>query len=101
MKNQLGLGKNYFLSIPREPPPVWADLEFLRTGDLCRIDAEGLLYVEGRQKDLIIVAGRNIYPQVILSARTNPLRYAPTRVLNTIRRPAQDDFFFYWSAGEV
>ncbi|CAM9690750.1 unnamed protein product, partial [Ectocarpus sp. 13 AM-2016] len=43
--------------------PPWADLEFLRTGDLCRVDAEGLLYVEGRLKDLVIVAGRNIYPQ--------------------------------------
>ncbi|CAM9409682.1 unnamed protein product, partial [Ectocarpus sp. 4 AP-2014] len=45
------------------PPPPWANSEFLRTGDLCRVDAEGLLYVEGRLKDLVIVAGRNIYPQ--------------------------------------
>lgn len=38
--------------------------KFLRTGDLCRIDADGLIYVQGRLKDLIIVRGRNIYPQV-------------------------------------
>ncbi|CAM9741072.1 unnamed protein product, partial [Ectocarpus fasciculatus] len=47
------------------PSPPWANSEFLRTGDLCRVDAEGLLYVEGRLKDLVIVAGRNIYPQDI------------------------------------
>ncbi|CAN0071852.1 unnamed protein product, partial [Ectocarpus sp. 12 AP-2014] len=46
-------------------PPLWADFEWLRTGDLCRIDPDGLLYVKGRIKDLIIVAGRNIYPQDI------------------------------------
>eukprot|EP00903_Cladosiphon_okamuranus_P019463 g17897.t1 len=36
---------------------------YLRTGDLCRIDTDGFLFVEGRLKDLIIVNGRNIYPQ--------------------------------------
>jgi acyl-CoA synthetase (AMP-forming)/AMP-acid ligase II len=35
---------------------------FLRTGDLAVIDA-GELYVTGRIKDLIIIRGRNIYPQ--------------------------------------
>ncbi|CAM9346479.1 unnamed protein product [Ectocarpus sp. 12 AP-2014] len=47
------------------PAPPWADSEFLRTGDLCHVDTEGLLYVEGRLKDLVIVAGRNIYPKDI------------------------------------
>jgi acyl-CoA synthetase (AMP-forming)/AMP-acid ligase II/thioesterase domain-containing protein len=35
---------------------------FLRTGDLGIID-EGELYVTGRLKDLVIVRGRNLYPQ--------------------------------------
>ncbi len=35
---------------------------FLRTGDLGFV-AEGELYVTGRSKDLIIIRGRNIYPQ--------------------------------------
>lgn len=48
----------------RVPTPAWAHLNFLRTGDLCRVDEDQILYVEGRLKDLIIVAGRNIYPQV-------------------------------------
>ncbi|CBJ28462.1 conserved unknown protein [Ectocarpus siliculosus] len=47
------------------PASPWVDSDFLRTGDLCRVDTEGLLYVEGRLKDLVIVAGRNVYPQDI------------------------------------
>jgi acyl-CoA synthetase (AMP-forming)/AMP-acid ligase II len=37
---------------------------FMRTGDL-GFQLEGELYVTGRLKDLIIVAGRNLYPQDI------------------------------------
>jgi acyl-CoA synthetase (AMP-forming)/AMP-acid ligase II len=37
---------------------------FLRTGDL-GFTKEGELYVTGRRKDLIILAGRNLYPQDI------------------------------------
>lgn len=59
-------------TFPRSPAPTWTDSEFLRTGDLCRVDTEGLLYVEGRIKDLVIVAGRNFYPQV--NERTFPGR---------------------------
>ena len=38
--------------------------EWLRTGDLGRVRA-GAIYITGRMKDLIIVNGRNIYPQDI------------------------------------
>ncbi|CAB1118032.1 unnamed protein product [Ectocarpus sp. CCAP 1310/34] len=38
---------------------------FLRTGDLARVEAggSGRLFISGRIKDLIIVRGRNLYPQ--------------------------------------
>lgn len=41
-----------------------ADILYLRTGDLGYID-KGELYVTGRMKDLIIIHGRNFYPQDI------------------------------------
>jgi len=35
------------------------------TGDLGKIDEKGLLYIEGRKKELIIVSGFNVFPQEI------------------------------------
>ncbi|MBL4849692.1 MAG: AMP-binding protein [Planctomycetes bacterium] len=35
---------------------------YLRTGDLAFLDPEGELYVVGRKKDVLIVHGRNVYP---------------------------------------
>jgi long-chain acyl-CoA synthetase len=39
---------------------MWGD--YFRTGDLGRFDADGYLYFLGRQKDIIITGGINIYP---------------------------------------
>lgn len=36
---------------------------YLRTGDLAFVREDGELFIAGRIKDLIIIAGRNIYPQ--------------------------------------
>ncbi|MDD9946157.1 MAG: fatty acyl-AMP ligase, partial [Myxococcales bacterium] len=38
---------------------------FLRTGDLGFVDERGELFVSGRLKDMVIVDGRNLYPQDI------------------------------------
>ncbi len=42
--------------------------EYMRTGDLGRIDGDGFLWITGRAKDLIIRGGHNIDPAVIEDA---------------------------------
>ncbi|QPF82132.1 AMP-binding protein [Bradyrhizobium genosp. L] len=41
---------------------------WLRTGDICRIDADGFVYIIGRAKDVIIRGGHNIDPRAIEDA---------------------------------
>jgi acyl-CoA synthetase (AMP-forming)/AMP-acid ligase II len=55
---------------------TWLDeagRQWLRTGDLGRIDAEGYLYIVDRKKDMILSGGQNIYPADIESVmRVHP-----------------------------
>lgn len=41
--------------------------DWLRTGDIGRIDAEGFIYIEDRKKDMILVSGFNVYPNEVES----------------------------------
>jgi 8-amino-7-oxononanoate synthase len=40
-------------------------VEYLRTGDLALVDEDGEMFFAGRKKDLIVLRGRNYYPQDI------------------------------------
>ena len=42
--------------------------EFLRTGDVARMDDEGFFFIEDRIKDLIISSGFNVYPRRVEEA---------------------------------
>lgn len=47
---------------------------WLRTGDIGHLDADGLLHVEGREGDLIITGGENVWPEAVEAAlMTHPL----------------------------
>jgi long-chain acyl-CoA synthetase len=47
--------------------------DWLRTGDIGRVDEEGFVYIEDRKKDMILVSGFNVYPNEVESvAVTHP-----------------------------
>lgn len=52
---------------PKQTEEAFRD-GWLRTGDLCRIDADGFVYIMGRAKDVIIRGGHNIDPRTIEDA---------------------------------
>jgi long-chain acyl-CoA synthetase len=39
--------------------------DWLRTGDIGRMDAQGFVYLEDRKKDMILVSGFNVYPNEV------------------------------------
>ncbi|MEO1282054.1 MAG: long-chain fatty acid--CoA ligase, partial [Pseudomonadota bacterium] len=52
---------------PDDTDDVFVD-GYLRTGDVARMDDDGMFYIEDRIKDLIITSGFNVYPRQIEEA---------------------------------
>jgi len=64
-------GENVFAGYWRMPEKTLEEFTpegYFRTGDLGRFDADGYLAIIGRDKDLIITGGLNVYPKEIEEA---------------------------------
>jgi len=54
-----------YLNRPEETAAVFDAEGFFRTGDMGRFDPEGHLSITGRIKEMIIIAGENVFPREI------------------------------------
>ncbi|WP_375483436.1 class I adenylate-forming enzyme family protein [uncultured Mycobacterium sp.] len=54
--------------------------EWLRTGDLGRLDDQGFLYVVGRVRDVVVCGGFNVYPAQVEAALNDLPRVADSAV---------------------
>jgi long-chain acyl-CoA synthetase len=52
---------------PDETAKVMLGSDWLRTGDIGRMDEDGYVYIEDRKKDMILVSGFNVYPNEVES----------------------------------
>ena len=68
---------------------TWVDAagaQWLRTGDLGRLDEEGFLYIVDRKKDMILSGGQNIYPADIESVMREHPAVAEVAVIGIAQR---------------
>ncbi len=59
--------KGYY-NQPELTAEVLTSDRWFKTGDIARIDDEGYLYITGRKKDMIIMAGEKVFPREIEDA---------------------------------
>ena len=50
---------------PQETKAALSNEGWLKTGDMARIDDQGMLYIVERKKDMILISGFNVYPNEI------------------------------------
>jgi long-chain acyl-CoA synthetase len=62
--------KGYF-NMPEETLGVFDDQGYFKTGDMGQIDQEGFLYITGRIKEMLIIAGENVFPREIEETLTD------------------------------
>jgi long-chain acyl-CoA synthetase len=55
-------------NLPEETAAVLTPDRYFKTGDLGKLDEDGYLYITGRKKEMIIVAGEKAYPREIEDA---------------------------------
>ncbi|MFD5177668.1 AMP-binding protein [Nocardia sp. NPDC058379] len=61
-----GLGYHGYVPDPNATTPRKEVIDgFVNTGDMGHLDAEGRLYVDGRDDDMIVSGGENIYPKEV------------------------------------
>jgi long-chain acyl-CoA synthetase len=53
---------------PEQTAEVLTQDKWFKTGDIARIDPDGFLYITGRKKDMIIMAGEKVFPREIEDA---------------------------------
>jgi long-chain acyl-CoA synthetase len=56
--------KGYY-NLPEATAAAITSDGFFKTGDLGKIDSDGFLFITGRKKDMIIVAGEKVYPREV------------------------------------
>jgi len=56
---------------PDDTAAVMLEGGWLKTGDIGRLDAAGLLYIEDRKKDMIVVSGFKVYPNELENVATS------------------------------
>lgn len=54
-----------YWKLPDETSAVFDERKYFRTGDMGRLDADGHLFITGRIKEMMIIAGENVFPREI------------------------------------